>query len=722
MQLQRNMIFDPTTGDPTTGVGRQVFSTGGIVNEIPASRLSPQALAIMQYLPSPNAPGDPGKTFNNNYAASGSEAFDNDNWDTRSDWFMSEKSSMFFRYSEQRFRKFAPGAFGVLPGGPALNNINFAGTSDVKNQSISGGYTHTFSPTLIGDFRFGWMRYRVNVLPNGLGTSPAADAGIPNLNTDPYYTSGMPAFYIQGDGGTNIGYSLGTNQCNCPLAQNERQSQWVANITKVSGNHSIKIGADLRYAMNLRVPSDSHRGGELTFNTGNTGYISTAGASPQQGLGLATFLLGNTTYFNRYVSSSTDAQERQKRFFWYAQDTWRVTPKLQLNYGLRWEMVFPETVNAAGNGGQLDLATGLINVFGVGQVSGHGIQEMNWTNFAPRFGVTYQLTPRTVIRAGYGWSYMLGTFGSIFGHNVTQNPPVLANQQMNAPNGFTQVFNLAKGPDTLVLPTPDANGQMPVPVGVNAKARASNLVMPRVIQYNLTVQHQLVKDLSISAGYVGNVGRHVFNGDGPNFNANQPAFVPGLTDQDLAKPFFAKYGWTQGIDFYCNCATNEYNSFQMQIEKRYSWGYVASASYTLQSATNDSGGSYEFLYDRALGRGPNDSVSRHAITIAQNFDLPFGRHRKWGSNMNKGVDLALGGWMVSGTTFWYSGIPFEPTIGDYPAGTVRPYTGPNNRPDLKPGCDPFEGAAGGRQQFFKGGLGDCFLVPANNTFGNAGRN
>ena len=224
------------------------------------------------------------------------------------------------------------------------------------------------------------------------------------------------------------------------------------------------------------------------------------------------------------MSSSTDAQERQKRFFWYAQDTWRITPKLQLNYGLRWEMVFPETVNAAGNGGQLDLATGLINVFGVGNVSNHGIQEMNWHNFAPRLGITYQLTPRTVIRAGYGWSYQLGTFGSIFGHNVTQNLPVLANQQMNAPNGFTEVFNLSKGPDTLVFPTPDANGQFLLPNGVNGKARASTLVMPRVMQYNLTVQHQFFKDLSVSAGYVGNQGRHVFNGGGPNCNANQAGF------------------------------------------------------------------------------------------------------------------------------------------------------------------------------------------------------
>src|SRR5262249_34836448 len=153
--------------------------------------------------------------------------------------------------------------------------------------------------------------------------------------------------------------------------------------------------------------------------------------------------------FARYVSTSTDAQERQKRFFLYAQDTWRATSKLQLNFGLRWEMVFPETVNGAGNGAQLNLATGKIGVFGIGKIPDHGYQDMNWTNFAPRLGVTYQVTQTTVVRAGYGWAYELGTFGSIFGHNVTQNIPVLARQALSRPANFAGVFSLSQGPTAL---------------------------------------------------------------------------------------------------------------------------------------------------------------------------------------------------------------------------------------------------------------------------------
>ena len=117
------------------------------------------------------------------------------------------------------------------------------------------------------------------------------------------------------------------------------------NISKIVGNHTFKFGADIRYALNLRVPSDSHRAGELTFNTQNTGFVSAPGAGAIDGLAFATFLLGDVTHFDRYVSSSTNAAERQRRWFFYGQDSWRATPKLTINWGLRWELVFPEGVN-----------------------------------------------------------------------------------------------------------------------------------------------------------------------------------------------------------------------------------------------------------------------------------------------------------------------------------------------------------------------------------------
>jgi carboxypeptidase family protein/TonB-dependent receptor-like protein len=725
----QNQIFDPTTGDPVTGVGRLPFAG----NIIPTGRLSPQALAILQYFPLPNvAVSNP---LLPNYAASGGVSFNANKWDTREDWFANEKTTLFGRYSNHQFEKAAVGAFGSLAGGPAFSGTQFAGNSSVRNQSVSIGMTHTFSPTLVNELRFGYMRYNVQTTPNGVGTSPAADAGIPGLNLDPYYTSGLPYFSFVDPNNTEItslGYALGGaagEQCNCPLTEKEEQYQVTDNLSKIVGNHTFKVGADIRYALNLRVPSDSHRAGELSFNTQNTGVVSSAGAGAIDGLAFATFLLGDVTQFKRYVSSSTNAAERQRRWFFYGQDSWRATPKLTINVGLRWELIFPERVNNPGNGAQLDLRTGLINVFGTGLVGSHGVQSMNWANFAPRLGIAYQLNPKTVIRTGYGWAYELGTFGATFGHNVTQNPPVLFNQSPSTPNGaaFQSVFTLAQGPPSPNgLFTVSPLGTFPLPDGVEGKARPLDVRLPRIMAYNLTAERQIAANTSLSVGYVGNVGRHTSagSGDGFNFNLNAPAFVPGLADQNLAKPFFARYGWTQTIDFYCMCFTNYYNSLQAQLRRNFAGGLGLQVSYTWQDSVVDAQNDYTLQYNRALGRGRANWIPDHQLIVALNYNIPFGRGRKYGANMNRFLDYAVGGWNIDGSTTFYTGLPFTPQINSYPEGTVRPYTGPNNRPDKGSG-DPYASDQN-RDHWLNvgpgGTLSSAFVIPADNTFGNYGYN
>src|SRR4029077_17328822 len=142
-----------------------------------------------------------------------------------------------------------------------------------------------------------------------------------------------------------FGSGLGVNRCNCPLDEDESQVQLVANITRLVGNHNVKFGVDVRHATNLRVPSDAHRSGELTFS--DTRTIGPNGG----GLALATFLLGDVTHFSRYTSPFTDAGERQWRHFYYAQDTWHPGAKLTLNYGLRLDFITPQTVSDVGRGG-----------------------------------------------------------------------------------------------------------------------------------------------------------------------------------------------------------------------------------------------------------------------------------------------------------------------------------------------------------------------------------
>ncbi|MPY91344.1 MAG: hypothetical protein GEU99_25970 [Luteitalea sp.] len=183
-----NQIFDPATGSPSTPEGRAPFAG----NRIPAARLSPQALAILESVPLPNAPGTENGT-RDNFLASGSEAFTENSFNVRVDGRLKDSINTFGRYSVSDFLSDGPTAFGAA-GGKEL--VSLGGTSDVRNQSIAWGLDDTISPTLLADVRFGWFRYDVNVLPFDFGTTPAADAGIPGLNFDTDFTSGMPAIAI----------------------------------------------------------------------------------------------------------------------------------------------------------------------------------------------------------------------------------------------------------------------------------------------------------------------------------------------------------------------------------------------------------------------------------------------------------------------------------------------------------------------------------------------
>jgi hypothetical protein len=724
LALSKNyQIYDPATGN-ADGTGRQPFAG----NIIPTSRLSPQALAIMAYWPLPNSTTL--GTVGNNYDASGDVAITGNLWNTRWDYYLNEKNSIFGRYSYAAYTEQAPGAFGLEAGGP--NFGNYAGNSNALNQSLAVGWTYTFSPTVINEFRLGYMRYHVFDVPNGYGTDPATQAGIPGLNLDKTYTSGMPYFDIQdaGYGDAKLGYSLGANQCNCPLTQSERQIQFIDNLTKIHGNHSFKFGADLRYALNLRVPSDSHRAGELYFNGNYTGLVSTPGGGAVDGLGLATFLLGGTSSFDRYVSSSTDAEERQKRFFWYGQDQWRVTNKLTASLGVRWEMVFPESVNAPGNGATLDLSNGLMYVFGQGGVSSHGIQSMNWHEFAPRVGLAYQLDKKTVIRAGYGWSYNLGTFGSTFGHNVTQNPPVLDYQQIVNPSSqsFASVFNLNQGPSAPTAVTVSSNGTFPLPNGISPKFRPAVFTMPVVYLYNGTVQRQITDKFAISTGYVGNSTRHGWIGTSNTINPNEAEWFP--SSNTAVQPYASLYGWTQGLGYYCNCTNQQYNSWQSTFNVKNWAGWTLQGSYTyqrLQSWDGPYDTNYYFIYgpqNGAGGYGDSSLLPHHQITIAQNYDVPFGKGQKFGSTVSKPVDMVLGGWKLALIMTYYSGLPFSPSIDNY-GGATRPSTGPNNRPDV--GSGAVYPSSQNRNQWFMGcpivnNTPNCtsgpYAYPAASTFGN----
>ncbi|MEP7339801.1 MAG: TonB-dependent receptor [Acidobacteriota bacterium] len=717
-------IFDPATS---------VFNANGDLtartqfagNRIPTARLSPQALNLLKLIPLPNAAGRPGTNGTiENYVASGSEGFDKDSFDVRADFRASEKLSMFGRYSFADFARNGPTAFGE-GGGQQL--VTLGGTSKVRNQSVAYGFDYSWSASLVTDFRFGFFRYKVNVLPFDFGKKTAEEAGIRGLNLDDF-SSGLFGGFIEIPGtddnnGFRIGSGLGVNRCNCPLDQDENQFQFVTNTTKFVSNHTFKFGVDLRRAYNLRVPSDVHRSGELTFNNGRTAGVNGGG------LGVATFLLGEVTNFGRYISSNTDARERQWRHFYYGQDSWRATQKLTVNYGLRLDVINPQSLNNPGNGGFLSLETGQISTAGVGSTNLNGNVENSY-NFAPRLSVAYKVNDKLVVRAGYGRSYDIGVFGSVFGHSVTQNLPVLAVQRVN--NGdFNRVFNLADGAPAFTQffglnnapnkgGTPNAtlpsSGQFFLPDGVFARVLPSKMRLPTVDAYNVTVQYQLTNKMSIEAAYVANKGTHVFAGDGPDVNVNQvpiAGYRPGRNGT-LAKPFYQQFGWSQDIAFFCNCADNRYNSLQLKLDKRFSDGYSVLMHYTYQKQAQDDGG--YFFFDADLNRGPAGWARDHAFVLSQVYELPIGKGKKFLGDLSRPADLLFGGWQFNSNTTIQSGLPFDnsfDTGGISDTGTGRPNVNGEVKTGTTRGSD-------GTIRFFTDL--SVFSSPAVGTFGNQKRN
>jgi hypothetical protein len=533
-------IYDPATGNRATGAGRTPFAG----NLIPNTRISPQATAMLALFPKPTASG-----VNNNLVTQGAGPFKQNSFDTRIDYNAPRNYQVFGRYSLDYFSLSGTGGLGAL-GGLGFGPGGLNGSSTVHNYSLASGFTKPFGTKWLTDFRFGWFKYNPQTAYSDASASPMDKFGVPGLNSGPGVvgpptTGGLSGIDFSGTGGfTAFGDGLNIGRCNCPLTESEQQVQFVNNWTRTQGNHTIKFGADIRYALNLRVPSDASRTGLLHINSGDTANGGVGGLS------FATFLLGDVTSFERFVSSSLTAAERQKRWFFYGQDSWRVSTKFTMTYGLRWEIYYPESVNAKGNGGFANVNQGLIRVAGFGPIGLNGNINNALGAFAPRLSFAYQFDSKTVLRIGYGRGFDIGVFGSNFGHVVTQNLPVLANQTLTdtncatanggavcnstATNDRSAVFTLDKGPQAFsfssLLSQIGPDGTLPLrgPLGnVSPRIRPTVQRLPTIDQWNATVQRQVTPTLNVSVGYVGNKGTHVFAGNGPSYNTNEAAITGG---------------------------------------------------------------------------------------------------------------------------------------------------------------------------------------------------
>ena len=765
-----HQLYDNSSGTPVEYAG----------NIIPLSQVSPQALNLFKLL---LANGKVPNTFttdnglSSNYSGTGTGIFNSNQWDVRGDTTLGSKTHVFGRFS--RFTDTLSGAslFGPA-GGPGLGIAGYGGVSQGANDSAAAGVDIALNSRLVTDVRLGYFRYNITThkndpgntnLPflgqNISGTAPnqviSTDFGTPDIDIADVNSVSPTGFYSNNNAqntGPQFGSGLNMNHCNCPLKEKEDQFQLVNNWTKTIGNHAVKFGVDLRYARNLRVPSDSDRTGIDSFANAPTSNGATGG------LGFASFILGDVGSFNRYTSESTNAKEFQKRDYFYVQDTWRASQRLTVNAGVRYEFYSPERVNGKGNGALLNLKTGYINVAGEGGVPLDMGVKAAGNAWNPRLGLAYQYNQKTVIRAGYGRSFDLGVFGSTFGHVVTQNIPVLADQSLTGTLGNTSyAFNLSDPTNTnlpgigkpanassplanFTPPTTNSMGQIPITavipgtggatIGgtVNVKARPFTERLPTLDAWNIAIQRTLSSTVTAEVSYVGNKGTHTLSdGDGNNTNPNEAAIsLPGSFTQDgIALHYdgsvktgisanggtsnttlLQRYtngtlpacgggpcGWTQSISYYGDDQDTHYNALQAKLTKAYTQGLSLNLNYAYQRGI-DAASNFA-TWDKAAVIGNDQAIRRSSFTAYGLFNLPFGRNQKFGGNANWLVNGIIGGWEYSPIIVFQSGLPFS--LSYSACGAVIPGDAPcqpnGNVKKLNKNLTGIPGAGGGVHMF-----------------------
>jgi Carboxypeptidase regulatory-like domain/TonB dependent receptor len=786
-----NFLYDPATGT-SSGAGRSAFcgshpefvpfgpATAGYLAknqaacatpfQIPVSRMSAASLNMLAAFPSPT-----NGNSTTNFVGAGSGPYNQNSFDTRFDYATSPTINVFGRFSLNYFALSGAPSLGAV-GGIGYGPGGLAGKSNVHNYSLATGVTKTFSSTLLGDFRFGYFQYNPLTAKPDVGVAAMTNFGIPNANqtgSQALETSGLGEFDLDGTG-SNFGDGLGVARCNCPLVERERSFQWVGNMTKIHGNHQFKFGADFRYARNLRVPSDSNRAGVYAFSHLNTsggvqdGSNNGADASGLGGLDFATYMLGDVTQLSRYVATSLTAAERQHRMFYYGQDTWRVTPKFTLNYGVRWEVYFPEYVNGKDQGGFANIVQGVIRVAGEDGIGLNGNIDNKWSYFAPRIGLAYQLNTKTVVRMGYGRSYDMGVFGSNFGHAVTQNLPVLAAQLVQgSTSNYDTAFKLDSGPPAFPFPTTFPGGVLPL-AGPQCFQTSSVVIggvtegqscaqphirptfqrLPSLDSWNATVQRQVTSSTSLEVAYIGNHGSHGFAGDGNTYNVNGPSIVgyAAGVPQVQRRPYYNAFTYsgypdpssTTGSLMCCstdqgnylgNDASSIYNALQVKVDKRFNHGLQFLTHYTYARADRYDSNYYNISH--AISWGPSDQVRHNVWATSTVYELPFGKGKSFAGNAGRAEDLIIGGWQIAGISNWSSGLPWTPSFaecgGEEDVGICRPDKGTGS---FKRGSGSLQHPAGASPyvQFFTPvanittTTGGPFADPGFGNLGNYGVN
>ena len=661
------IIYDPTTRQPFTG------------NVIPVDRIDPVARAALQYYPLPNRDGTAANA--NNYVGNSDSTLDRDILVGRIDHQLRMADLLTVRYYINDSGTNVTGSY-VNPVADPL-----ADSTDVRVQSLTGAHTHVFSSTLVNELRYTYLRRKFVDARPGLGRNFAATIGLQGVTAQAF-----PAFTIPGYAGLS---SATVSRLQTPILDR----QLLESVSWSKGRHAFKFGGEFRAGANDEI-RDRGSSGSLSFTpliTSNLGAANTGNA-------LASFVLGEVNAGSVQISDLI--QTRASYWSFYAQDDWRATNRLTLNYGLRWEAELPrrEVNNRMNSFDPLAInpvsgTPGVVTFAGVNGTPQRAFAT-DWNNFGPRVGFAYQLdqTGRTVLRGGTGIFYgptVSNTIGDVAALGFSTAASFVVSQATTE-----SAFTLRDGFPAYSRPAL-TSGFGAVPLGVRPNTAVSffdpHQVAPVSYQINLDLQHELARGTVVELGYIGNISRHLTAND---FSINQvPMDSIGPGDTQALRPF-PQFSNVTVIN--PSIGKSSYHGAFLRVEKRFSDGFSLLAHYTKSrfmddvESANEYGatGSYMNQYDR------QGDWARSASDVPDHFVLT--------------ASYLIAGWRFSALETLMSGAPFTVitsanTTNAFPAGALRPNLvgNPELPADERTLGHWFNSAA--------------FVNPPNFTFGNSPR-
>ena len=686
---QRQGILAVTVRNPITG---EVYPAG---TPVPMTSFAQKVLSA---LPDPTR-----ATASSNYDTLQNFQNNQDKWNGKADFQLSTSLSAFARYGYRKVDA-ADDPPLPLPSGGSGNAFTY-----VTTHQFASGFTWARTGTSLIEGRFGWSRTEAGKNPWGLGTPSMLDAyGITGLPDDPRITGGLNTQLISGY--ADLGRQATNPQWQYPELFNAK-----LNYTWVRGRHSLKTGYEFQF-VKTEVQDVNPLYGRDAY-TGN--FSRPTGVSANNIYNLADFMLGLRSQYA--LSSILVANLRQRYQFAYVQDDFRLNDKLTLNVGLRYEYATPfwETDNLMTN---YDPDAKTMIFAKDGSMYDRALIDPDRNNWGPRLGFAYSMTPRTVVRGGWGTSYI--HFHRIGAANILS---------INGP----QVVNAVASQSNPTLPT-FRTTQQGYPEGFADPAQfnpltANILYMPRdyhssVVQsWYVSVQREIAKNMLIDVAYVGNRADDLLSL--ANYNQAVPNNPAGSLSLQARRPI-QEFG---DITYTSNDGKSRYNALQVKFEYRMPGNLMLLNAFTWSQAKDNGAGSLEAPNGNIAGpQNFYDLEADYAIsgynqplnnTTSFVWDLPFGRDRKWMNDANAVLDAFVGGWTFSGINTMTSGAPvtltYTPAASFSVSGITQEFRGANNyRPNVI--GDPYGDTSSITEYFSKTNV----VIPTDpsQVFGNAERN